>query len=230
MENKIHNNLSKKILTINNKSINNKVSESYKTLRTNLLYTVDLKVIAIVSSAADESKTVSAFNLAQSLAEINKKVLLIDGDLRRSALHKYMRVSENLPGLSEMLLGLGEDYVYTTNIENLSILLAGAKTPNPLDLLSSKKFEEMLQKYKKEYDYVIIDTPPVEAASDALIISRIADGSVLVIRNEYTSRKNLIRTKTQLLRNDARIVGVVLTRVKKRQLDYYYYDYGYNKE
>ena len=220
--------LSDTLLTIKTTITNAKINESYKTLRTNLLYTIDLKVIAITSSSSDEGKTVTAFHLAQSLAGMDKKVLLLDCDLRKSTLYKYLGISKNLPGVSELLLN-NNDYIYHTNIDHLDILLSGTRPPNPIDLLSTTKFEETINRLKQEYDFIVIDTPPVAVASDALIVSRIADGTVLVLRNDYISRKRVIRTKTQLLRNDARIVGVVLTRVKRGQMDYYYYDYDYQK-
>ena len=201
--------------------------ESYKNLRTNLMYTENLKVITLTSTMPDEGKTVSAYNLAESFAEIGKKVLLIDCDLRRSYLKKYLVVKDKVTGLSEALTNQAKDVINKTNIENLDLILSGKIPPNPSELLSSNLFKLFIKGAREEYDYIIIDTPPVSVATDAVIVGRIVDGVVLVVRNDFVKRTSVQRAKMELERNGSRLVGVVLNRVNKDQVDYKDYAYKY---
>ena len=201
--------------------------EAYKNLRTNLVYTENLQVIMITSTVADEGKTVSAFNLAESFAEAGKKVLLIDCDLRGSFLNKFLIVIEKVAGLSEILTNQAIDVINKTNIKNLDIILSGKIPPNPSELLSSNLFKLLIKSLKERYDYIIIDTPPVTVATDAVVVGRIVDGVVLVVRNDFVKRNSVQRAKMELERNGARIIGVVLNRVNKDQVDYKDYAYNY---
>ncbi|MGG7214913.1 CpsD/CapB family tyrosine-protein kinase [Clostridium nigeriense] len=218
-----------KLIEINLSALGNDFGtiESYNTLRTNLLYTENLKVITITSTLPDEGKTVSAFNLAKSFTEIGKKVLLIDGDLRKSSLKKYLSVKGVVPGLSEALTKQASDIINSTNIKNLDVIFSGKTPPNPSELLSSKIFGAFIDKLKGVYDYIIIDTPPVNIAIDSVIIGRISDGTVMVVRNDFVKRSEIKRAKVQLERNDVRIIGILLNRVKKTQVDYKNYVYKY---
>ena len=201
--------------------------EAYKNLRTNLVYTENLQVIMITSTVADEGKTVSAFNLAESFAEAGKKVLLIDCDLRGSFLNKFLIVKEKVAGISEILTNQAIDVINKTNIKNLDIILSGKVPPNPSELLSSNLFKLLIQSLKEKYAYIIIDTPPVTVATDAVVVGRIVDGVVLVVRNDFVKRNSVQRAKMELERNGARIIGVVLNRVNKDQVDYKDYAYNY---
>lgn len=201
--------------------------EAYKNLRTNLVYTENLQVIMITSTVADEGKTVSAFNLAESFAEAGKKVLLIDCDLRGSFLNKFLIVKEKVAGVSEILTNQAIDVINKTNIKNLDIILSGKVPPNPSELLSSNLFKLLIKSLKEKYDYIIIDTPPVTVATDAVVVGRIVDGVVLVVRNDFVKRNSVQRAKMELERNGARIIGVVLNRVNKDQVDYKDYAYNY---
>lgn len=201
--------------------------EAYKNLRTNLVYTENLQVIMITSTVADEGKTVSAFNLAESFAEAGKKVLLIDCDLRGSFLNKFLIVKEKVAGISEILTNQAIDVINKTNIKNLDIILSGKVPPNPSELLSSNLFKLLIKSLKEKYDYIIIDTPPVTVATDAVVVGRIVDGVVLVVRNDFVKRNSVQRAKIELERNGARIIGVVLNRVNKDQVDYKDYAYNY---
>lgn len=217
--------MDKEIIEIRNANRNFAPMEAFKTLRTNLLYTEDLKVIALTSSTPDEGKTITAFHLANSFAQMGKKVCLVDCDLRRSSLNDYLMLNKRYSGLSEALTKQTKSYIRSTNVDNLFIVLSGKKPPNPSEILSSQSFDKVINELKKTFDYVIIDTPPVTVSMDATIVGRQADGVVLVVRNEFTKKKQLKRIKTELERNNARIVGVVLNRVKKNQLDYSGYSY-----
>ena len=220
--------MDKQIIEVKAPTTNFGPVESYKTLRTNLLYTENLQVISVTSSSPDEGKTVTAFNLANSFAQMGKKVCLVDCDLRRSSLKNYLLIRNKQTGVSEYLTRQTKDYIKETSIENLYIVLSGKKPPNPSELLSSKSFENLISELKNIFDYIIIDSPPVTVAMDAAIIGRAADGVVLVVRNEYTKRNVVKRSKTELERNGSRIVGVVLNRVSKNQMEYGNY-YGYSK-
>lgn len=205
--------------------LDNHSIESFNHLRTNILYTGNIKVIAVTSSVPDEGKTVIAFNLAKSLSQIGKKVVLVDGDLRKSTLKKYLRVHNSYTGISEYLTLQSKDYIQETHIENMSVVFAGKKTPNPSELLSSHQFELLIEELKGQFDYVIIDTPPLAVATDAVIISRIASGVILVARNEFTKKRVLNRSKMTLERNGVRIIGLVLNRVIKNRMNYGYSQY-----
>jgi capsular exopolysaccharide synthesis family protein len=201
-------------------------NESYKTLRTNLLYIDDLKVITVTSSTPDEGKTITAINLAISFAQMGKKVVLLDCDLRRSTLKNYLKINDRVRGISEYLTGQSKEYVNATSIPNLFISFAGKKPPNPSELLSTEKFDKTIENLKEVFDYVIIDTPPVAVAMDSAIIGRKSDGVIFVVRNEYAKKKVIQRSKISLERNGCRLVGVVLNGVKKSQSQYGGY-YGY---
>lgn len=220
--------MDKEIIVIKAPATNFGPIESYKTLRTNLIYTEDLHVISVTSSSPDEGKTVTAFNLANSFAQMGKKVCLVDCDLRRSSLKNYLLIRNGQTGVSEYLTRQAENYIRATNIENLYIVLSGKKPPNPSELLSSPIFNGLINNLKKFFDYVILDSPPVAVAMDAAIIGRAADGVILVVRNEHTKKSIVKRSKIELERNGSRLVGVVLNRVSKSQIEYGSY-YGYSK-
>lgn len=200
--------------------------ESFKTLRTNLLYTNDLQTIAVTSAISDEGKTTSAFYLAKSYIEIGKKVVLIDCDLRKGSLRKFFNVHSKTKGLSDFLSKQSYDFLYETDIENLYVIFAGKIPPNPTELLTSTMFEKLMNTLKQEFDIIIVDTSPMSAGIDASIVGRVVDGIVLVIRNNYVKKRTVLRVKKELERNGGRIVGAVLNRIEKHQADYYEYGHG----
>lgn len=150
----------------------------------------------------------------------------MDCDLRKGSLKNYFTVKIRVNGMSEYISGQSEDYVYETDIEGLYVVLAGEKPPNPTELLFSSKFEEMLEKLKEEFDLIIIDTPPMGIGADATIVGRQSDGVLLVVRNNFVSKKSVKKVKDGLVRTGSKIVGVVLNCIDKHQTDYYNY-YGY---
>lgn len=201
--------------------------EAFKMLRTNLIYSEGLQVIAITSTLPNEGKTVASYNLACSFAQMDKRVLLIDCDLRKGSLRKFFVPHKKIIGLSEALTGQSGQIIEETTVPNLDVVFSGKIPPNPTELLSSEMFEAIINQLKHTYDYIIIDTPPMNVAMDASIVGRIADGVVMVVRNDFVKKQEVRRTKIQLERNGSRVVGVVLNRVKKDQIDYK--DYGYDK-
>lgn len=216
------------MININKEIKETPLMESYKILRTNLLYVDDLAVIAVTSSMPNEGKTITAFNLARSFAEAGKKVVIVDCDLRKSSLKNYLTISGRIPGLSEVLTKQTTNIICQTDIENLYLIMSGKKPPNPSEILSSERFKQLIESLKKTFDYVIIDTPPVSVAGDASIVGRFADGVLMVVRNEESKKKMMKRSVMNLERNGARMVGVVFNGMKKSSLDYGY-GYGYGK-
>ncbi len=216
-------------ININDQIMNNSL-EFYKNLRTNLIYMGNVKVIGLASSGANEGKTVTAFQLALSFAQLNEKIVFIDCDLRRSSLKDYLLVGSVKNGLSEYLSNQCDDIIHKTNVENLDIIFTGKFPPNPSELLFGDKFSNLIKELRKQYDYVIVDTPPVMAGSDAIIVGRNCDGLVMVVRNQVTKRKSLLRAKQELERNGVKLLGSVLNGVKESDLDEYYYYRYYRSE
>ena len=210
------------------------ISEAYRTIRTGIEFSnldKDLKIICITSSKKDEGKTTVLSNLGVSFAKIDKKVLLIDADLRNPSISKMFDTS-NSQGLMDILLGKRniQDCVKKTKQENLYILTGGTIPPNPAEVLSSKKMSEFIESIKDEYDYIFIDSPPVGVVSDASIISAYSDGVIFVVgANEVDSNLAKI-AKERLDSVKANIVGVILNKFKTdTNSEYYNYYYNENK-
>lgn len=210
------------------------ISEAYRTIRTGIEFSnldKDLKIICITSSKKDEGKTTVLSNLGVSFAKIDKKVLLIDADLRNPSISKMFDTS-NTQGLMDILLGKRniQDCVKKTKQENLYILTGGTIPPNPAEVLSSKKMSEFIESIKDEYDYIFIDSPPVGVVSDASIISSYSDGVIFVVgANEVDSNLAKI-AKERLDSVKANIVGVILNKFKTdTNSEYYNYYYNENK-
>ena len=210
------------------------ISEAYRTIRTGIEFSnldKDLNIICITSSKKDEGKTTVLSNLGVSFAKIDKKVLLIDADLRNPSISKMFDTS-NTQGLMDILLGKRniQDCVKKTKQENLYILTGGTIPPNPAEVLSSKKMSEFIESIKYEYDYIFIDSPPVGVVSDASIISAYSDGVIFVVgANEVDSNLAKI-AKERLDSVKANIVGVILNKFKTdTNSEYYNYYYNENK-
>lgn len=210
------------------------ISEAYRTIRTGIEFSnldKDLKIICITSSKKDEGKTTVLSNLGVSFAKIDKKVLLIDADLRNPSISKMFDTS-NTQGLMDILLGKKniQDCVKKTKQENLYILTGGTIPPNPAEVLSSKKMSEFIESIRDEYDYIFIDSPPVGVVSDASIISAYSDGVIFVVgANEVDSNLAKI-AKERLDSVKANIVGVILNKFKTdTNSEYYNYYYNENK-
>lgn len=208
------------------------ISEAYRTIRTGIEFSnldKDLKVICMTSSKQNEGKTTVLSNLGVSFAKIDKKVLLIDADLRNPSISKMFDTS-NSQGLMDILLGKRDiqDCIKKTKQENLYILTGGTIPPNPAEVLSSKKMSEFIESIKDEYDYIFIDSPPVGVVSDASIISAYSDGVIFVVgANEVDSNLAKI-AKERLDSVKANIVGVILNKFKTN-INSEYYNYSYNE-
>ncbi|MBQ6998128.1 MAG: polysaccharide biosynthesis tyrosine autokinase [Oscillospiraceae bacterium] len=194
------------------------VEEAYKSLRTNLFFCGrDKKVIAITSCTPNEGKSTVSLNLALSLAEAHKKVILIDGDLRNSTLLGKIHLAgdKEKDGLAYYLSGMTsfEDLICTTDHEGLDMILTGGFPPNPAELLGESSFKELLEKLRASYDYVIVDTPPVGNVIDSAIIAESCDGLVMVIESNAISYRFAQRVKEQLEKTSCPILGVILNKI-----------------
>lgn len=211
------------------------VAEAYRTLRTNIQFASfdkDIKTIVITSSGPTEGKSTTAGNLAISMAEMGRRVLLIDCDLRRPSIHKKFQIS-NQTGLSNLLVeNIKVEDAAVKFMDNLYILTSGKIPPNPAEMLSSNKMRNFIAEMKEQFDFIILDTPPVIAVTDAQILSTMADGVLLVVSSGQAEREAVERSKSLLVNVGANILGVVLNKVEinsRRGYGYYYY-YGNEKE
>lgn len=209
-------------------------TEQYKLLRTNLNFTLpeNLKcpIIGVTSSMRGEGKSTTAVNLSYVLAENNHNVLLIDGDLRIPSIAKKMDI-KSTPGLTDFLMGFEKQQlsVFKSNLlDNWYIIPAGNLPPNPSELLGSSRMETILEVLSEKFDYIIIDLPPVNAVSDALTISKFITGMIVVIRSDYTEKKEL-ETCFRLLRlSNVKVLGCVMNESKDEKGSYSKYKKYYN--
>ena len=199
-------------------------NEAIKTLRTNIQFCgSNIHTIMFTSAMPDEGKSDVAFAAASSLAQIGKKVVLIDADIRRSVLASRYQLQEEISGLSQYLSGQKnmDDIIYDTNYENFSVVFAGPYSPNPAELLEEALFEDLLDTLGEEFDYVIIDTPPMANLIDGAIVARYCDGAVMVIENGAISYRLEQKVKNQLDKTGCRILGAVLNKVDLHENGYY---------
>lgn len=210
------------------------VSEAFRNIRTNVLFSTlgtRGQTLLVTSASMLEGKTVFTCNLAITLAQLQKKVLLVDADLRRPRIHKVFGIKD-APGLSDILTGQMPLHkcVRPTTGGNLSILPCGPVPPNPSELLSLKVMEEFIEEAKQHYDIVLLDSPPVLFVTDPVIISKKVDGTVVIVRSGRTPRQALRKIISSLKEIEARVIGVVLNNVDIDSETYYYpYYYRYGK-
>lgn len=219
-----------------NKSASFEFIEAYKSLRTNLQFASinsEIKKIIVTSSIPGEGKTTIALNLAISLAENGQKVLLVDTDFRKPQLHKYLKLENNkIGGLTTSLAGLShiENCIAHFSDLGINVLIAGPIPPNPTEILSSQKMEELIKYLSGQYDYIIFDTPPVSVVTDAAVLSRLCDGVIFVLRQNYTTHEIANIAKQNLEMVNAKILGCVFNafKVNKKNKSYKKYGYSYN--
>ena len=203
------------------------MQEAYKTLRTNLLFALrgtGCKKFCITSSAPGEGKSITILNLAISFAQTGKKVLLIDADLRCPALSRLL-VEKATPGLSNILADLDSDQetIRKDLYPNLDVIFSGDVPPNPSELLSGERMQQMLDKMSQRYDYILVDTPPVTMVSDPCIVASLLDGVLLLARQGKTRKDALKQAVHQLKLTDAKLLGYVLNGVDMQSGNYYSY-------
>ena len=211
--------------------------EAYKRLRTNLQFSFpegesECSVVGITSSQPAEGKSLTSVNLAYSLAQLNKKVLLIDADMRRSSIDTKLNIDAK-PGLSNLLTDVNtsggsiKKYIPDDESIGFSVLPAGDVPPNPSELLNSDRMSRLMAKLRTMFDFVVIDLPPVGAVTDAQAISRLVDGMLIVLREDHTSKYVLEDCVQQLKLTNTRILGFVVNgSVDGASKGYSYNKYG----
>ena len=202
------------------------VKEAYNSIRTNLLFTQQgekCPIFVVTSPTANNGKTINSINLAVSFAQIGKRTLLIDADMRNPTVHRMFSVpSKN--GLSEILAGLTDNISVTkTEIENLSILTAGKIPPNPAELLASPRMDKLLEFVRDRYDCVFIDTPPINLVTDCTVFAGKTTGYILIVKTDTTDIHDLKTSVANLNQIDAEILGFIINDVNSKKKKYYSY-------
>lgn len=207
------------------------ISETYRTLRTNIDFaSIDetLQVIMVTSAGPGEGKSTTIANLAVTYSQADRRVLLIDADMRKPTAHKTFQIS-NQYGLSSVMSQQStvEESIQMTDISNLDVMTAGAIPPNPAEMMASKRMTAMLEKLRGTYDIILIDTPPLLAVTDAQVAASKSDGVVLVVDQGRVKRDIAMKAIQYLQNVNARVLGVVLNNVKRKSSEEaYYYYYG----
>lgn len=206
------------------------ISEKFRGIKSNLLFSSadeTIKGIVVTAEKPSAGKSTIASNLAITYAQAGYKTLIIDGDMRKPTLH-YIFNKMNNHGLSSTIINniKLEDSIEETEIENLDILTSGPIPPNPSELIGSSNFNEIISTLKDRYNFIVLDTPPVNTVTDAQIYSKYITHSILVIDAEKNNRTEITKAKSLLDRVDSKILGVVLNRTPKDKSSSYYAYYG----
>lgn len=217
-----------------------RVEEAYKSIRTNIMLSVmkkGCKIIVVSSSMANEGKTTTTTNLAISISQADQRVLLIDGDLRKPKVHHYFSIP-NAPGLTNYLGASVNSraaqkvdlfsIIHPTEYKNLCVITSGSIPPNPGEMLGSEPMADFLKEVSEHFDYIIIDTPPINVVSDALPVIRESDGVVIVVRANASTHPELQKALDALKFIDAKILGFVVNYESEKRSKYGYYKYGYS--
>ena len=221
-------------------SLKFRVDEAYKSIRTNIMLSVmkkGCKIIVVSSSMANEGKTTTTTNLAISISQADQRVLLIDGDLRKPKVHHYFSIP-NATGLTNYLGAAANSrsaqkvdlfsIIHPTEYKNLSVIASGSIPPNPAEVLGSEMMSEFIKEVSQHFDYIIIDTPPINVVSDALPVIRESDGVVMVVRSNSSTHPELQKALDSLKFIDAKILGFVVNYESENRSKYGYYKYNYS--
>lgn len=204
------------------------ISEQYRTIRSNIRFSMvdkDLKSLVVTSAGANEGKSTVANNLAVVFADAGLKTLLVDADLRKPTADLTWLLSKD-KGLSDLLLDKAanyDQYISETKVAGLSVLTSGHVPPNPSELLGTERMQDILQTLTEKFDLVIFDTPPLVAVTDAQILASRTDGTILVVRERQTEKREILLSKQLLDMAQANILGVIFNGTKSARDDYYYY-------
>jgi succinoglycan biosynthesis transport protein ExoP len=209
-------------------------SEAFRAVRTSILLSSadnPPRVVLVTSSRKGEGKTTLSSNLALTIAGTVKSLVLIDSDLRRSAVHKHFGIANDAPGLVEYLTGMCtlDEVIHKTSHAKLFVIPAGIKPPNPAELLGSKKMADLLDILREKFEFVLIDSPPILPVTDAVLLSRVVDGVIMVVRGQKTEQNIARDAKNKIAQVGGKILGVILNGVDvKRGHHYYYYRDSYS--
>ena len=221
------------------------IVEAYKSARTNIIFALGAskgcKRIIITSANPGEGKTTTTLNLAIAFAQMDAKVLVIDGDLRKPRIYRHLQL-ERKGGLSDVLCELIEidDAIHHCEEYGIDCITSGQIPPNPAELVSSEAMGKILDRLSERYDYIFIDTPPVTVVTEAAVMARFVNGVVIVARQNYTIHESLMKARENLLFADAKILGYILNDISAGRYSYgryyyngyssYSYEYGYGDD
>lgn len=223
--------MKEKMTVIGNRVVHNKVEEYYNKIRTNIQFSgPNIKVIVITSVQENEGKSLVSLNLAISFAKLEKRVLLLDADIRNSVMAARIKFNRKIEGFTSYLSGQTriEDNIYETEIENLHIIPSGKYSPNPTNLLQNNRVDLALEVFREFYDIIIIDTAPIGLVIDAALLAQKADASILVVESGRTPRKLVRKAKRDLEQTNTKFLGIILNKVNEKELGYGDYG-GYRK-
>ena len=210
-----------------------RVVESYKTLRANIMFSIihsGCKCFVISSSLPGEGKSTISVNTAIALSQTDARVLLVDTDLRRPKVNRFLGLT-GTPGLSNYLIGMNslEEVLHSTNYPNLTVMCSGSRVPNPSELLASDNMEALLKLLRTQFDYIVLDSAPLNVVSDTYPLIKKTDGVLLVVYQNRSDYKELDKTIKSLDVMDGKILGLVFNGAKSKHKRSYYSDgkYGY---
>lgn len=220
----------KNIVTLND--TNNPASEAFRSLRTNLMfkdYDEPVQVVNFTSASKEEGKTTTAINLAITYTQLGKKVLLIDLDLRVPSLHKEFNL-RNFAGITNLISkSAKKDEVIQHVLPNLDVITSGSKIVYHSEFVQSNALQQFILKCRKEYDFIVLDCPPIGLVTDALIVSRYTDGTILVAEYNRNDKTTLRRMRSIVEEVGCKILGVVITKAPLNKKYYAYYNYRYQE-
>lgn len=212
------------------------VIEAYKTIRTNIMFALpqkEKKVITITSALPGEGKSTTALNIGISFSQLEQRVIVIDGDMRKPTLYKKLKINNQM-GLSSVLGGFCELSEAIKNVyPNFDVMTSGPLPPNPAELLGSENMAELLEALKQYYDCIIVDTPPINVVTDSVVIATKTDGIVMVLRHGVTTHDEVKKALSSIEFSNVKLLGTVVNGVKytgKKYKSKYHYKYSYKSK